>query len=401
MWFDNIPEAPPNNILGLASSCKADTSPEKIDIIIGAYRDDSGAPVVLPSIREAETRVFNNAMNHEYLPQDGLAEFNSSSQILMFSESSDVIKEKRVHTMQGLSGTGCIRLALEFLKKYFPETKVYLPSVTWGNHAALVKSAGLVAETYSYLDEAGTGLNFQAMLADLKEIPDGNVVLMHACAHNPSGVDPTEEEWQQVLDVFKSKNILAFFDNAYQGFVSGDPNVDAYAVRLMADAGLEMICACSFSKNMGLYGERVGALHFVVSSEAKKNAIATQLRVISRVMYSTAPSFGPRIVSTILTDPALKTQWIGECALMAKRLTDVRQQLYEGLKSANVKGTWEHVIKQRGMFSYTGLDADTVEKLKSEYHIYMLKDGRISLAGLNSNNLDRFVAALKAILGTN
>lgn len=400
--FADVPLAPANPILGLALQCNEDASSEKINLTLGAYRDEEGNPVVLPSIRAAELKITDAHMNHEYLKQDGLDDFTKASQKLMFGENSSIVKDGKCFTIQSISGTGAIRLGLELIKKHMPGIKgIYLPQVTWGNHPQMVKDIGLELNTYSYLDEAGTGLNFDAMIDDIRNIPDGYAILLHAVAHNPTGVDPTDDNWRELLEVIKKKKLFLFFDCAYQGFVSGDPEIDAFAVRLFADQGLEMVVACSFSKNFGLYGERTGALHVVSSSEESLKSCASQLRAISRVLYSTCPSFGARIVATVLNNPESKTQWQKECWMMANRLNEVRKDLHEQLRAANVKGTWDHVIKQRGMFSYTGLSKDVVNKLKEEYHIYMLTDGRISLAGLNKSNTPRFVKALLECLGTN
>ncbi len=265
----------------------------------------------------------------------------------------------------------------------------------------MLTAAGIPQGTYGYLDDAGTGLNFDLMLNDIKECPEGSVILLHNCAHNPTGVDPTEDEWDQIVSVMIERKLLPFFDNAYQGFVSGNPTVDAFAVRRFAEAGLEMLVACSFSKNFGLYGERVGAIHVVASSKEGVEHVASQLRVHSRAIYSTCPAFGARLVATILGDEKMNRQWENDCMTMASRLDDVRKDLHTKLVEMNVKGTWDHVIKQRGMFSYTGIPKDSVDRLKAEHHIYMLGNGRISLAGLNKGNTQRFVAALKEVMGSN
>ena len=265
----------------------------------------------------------------------------------------------------------------------------------------MLTAAGVPQGIYGYLDDAGTGLNFSKMLNDIKACPEGSVILLHNCAHNPTGVDPTEDEWDQLVSVMLEKKLLPLFDNAYQGFVSGNPTIDAFAVRRFAEAGLEMLIACSFSKNFGLYGERAGALHVVTKSTEGLPQVASQLRVCSRALYSTCPAFGARIVASVLGDEKINRQWENDCMTMATRLNDVRQDLYTKLIEMNVKGTWNHVIKQRGMFSYTGIPKDIVDRLKNEYHIYMLGNGRISLAGLNKGNTARFVTALQEVMGTN
>jgi aspartate/tyrosine/aromatic aminotransferase len=341
-------------------------------------------------------------LNHEYLPQDGDAKFLEVSQKFFFGEESNVLLNGRAYTIQGLSGTGSLLLGLTFIKKFFPEeTTVYMPDTTWGNHPSMCNAAGLKLKRYRYLDSTGCALDFDGLLADISACDTGSVILLHMCAHNPTGVDPSDEQWLKILDVIKSKNLLPFFDNAYQGFVTGDAVKDAMPARLFAETGLEMIAACSFAKNFGLYGQRVGALHMVTSTPDNIPTVQSQLRVISRSLYSTPPLHGARIVARVLGTPELKSMWESECKGMADRLTSVRTILHAQLVQLNVKGTWDHIIAQRGMFSFTGLSADAVKRLKEEHHVYMLGNGRISLAGLNDSNIERFAKAILQILGTN
>ena len=232
-------------------------------------------------------------------------------------------------------------------------------------------------KTYRYLSDDGTGLNIDGILADIEAAPEKSIVLLHACAHNPTGIDPTDEQWKKILAVIQAKNHMPFFDNAYQGFVSGDTNVDAYSIQLFASTGMEMLIACSFAKNFGLYGERVGALHIFIEEKDSDHIpnIASQLRCISRAIYSTCPAYGARLVGTILSDPSLKSQWEAECNSMANRLNTVRKALFDSLVKNDVVGKWDHVMQQRGMFSYSGIPAWAVQRLRDEYHIYMLANG--------------------------
>jgi len=331
------------------------------------------------------------SLDHEYLPQDGLNDFTRAAQVLLFGESSNVITSGCIHTIQGISGTGSLRLAGEFLAKFMKNRRVFIPSVSWENHFALLTSCGLDLGEYRYLDASGCLLDFEVMLQDISSAPEGSVVLFHMCAHNPTGVDPTEDQWREILKAVQDRKLLPFFDNAYQGFVTGCPDTDAFPVRLFAAAGLEMLVACSFAKNFGLYGERVGALHVVVSDPVTVPAITSQLRLISRTLYSTCPLYGARIVATIMNTPHLKAQWLEDCKAMADRLNSVRVKLHAALLERGVPGSWSHVIIQRGMFSFTGISAEVVRILKRDHHVYMLENGRISLAGLNSSNIERFV----------
>jgi len=400
-FFTSVPLEPPNSILGLALECRKDPAADKIDLTIGAYRDDTGKPAVLECVRSAEALLFSQKPDHEYLGQDGLPEFNKAAQILMFGQGSSVLSSGRVFTIQGISGTGSLRLACDFLATHVPSAKVFIPEVTWPNHPTMLAAAHVEQATYRYLDAAGTSLNFSAMLADITAAPEESIILLHNCAHNPTGVDPSEDEWRQILAVMKARNQLPFFDNAYQGFVTGCPTKDAFPVRLFAEAGLEMIVACSFAKNFGLYGERVGALHFVCANTQEVEKVGSQLRALARVLYSTCPAYGARLVAAVLNNDQSRGEWEAQCKAMADRLNSVRASLYQALVDLKVKGTWKHVIEQRGMFSYTGISAAVVARLKNEHHIYMLSNGRISLAGLNSSNTIRFAEKLALILGTN
>jgi len=400
-FFANVPLEPPNPILGVSRLCNQDSSPEKIDLVIGAYRDEHGKPKVLDCVREAEDIVHAKKFDHEYLGQDGLPEFVSSSQVLLFGEGAKVLKDGLVFSIQSLSGTGSLRLGADLLAAHFKGRVCYIPSTTWGNHPVLFSSAGVPHKTYRYLDGSGCALDFAGLIEDFGAMPEGSVVLLHNCAHNPTGVDPTEDQWREILRVMQERKLFPYFDNAYQGFVSGCPATDAFSVRMFADAGVEMLVACSFAKNFGLYGERVGVLHVVTAHIDALPLVSSQLRALSRALYSTCPTYGARIVATILSDPARRAAWEAQCKGMADRLNAVRRRLFDELVAQNVKGTWQHVITQRGMFSYTGISAAAVDRLQKEYHIYMLGNGRISLAGLNDSNISRFVSALAVILGTN
>ena len=400
-YFGNVPLEPPNSILGVALECKKDTFPQKVDLTIGAYRNEQGLPEVLPCVREAEALLHEQRVDHEYLSQDGLPQFVSVSQALLFGEGARVLSEGRVYSIQGLSGTGSLKLATDFIAMHMPGAMCMIPSVTWQNHVSILQSSRVPQSTYRYLDHTGCALDFEGMLADIKSAPEGSVILLHNCAHNPTGVDPTEDQWKEILQACQKNKLLPFFDNAYQGFVTGSPAVDAFAVRLFADAGMEMFVACSFAKNFGLYGERVGCLHVVTSRPELVTNVGSQLRALARSLYSTCPSYGARLVAIILSTPSLKDAWEAQCRAMAERLSGVRSDLYDELMRCDVRGTWDHLKAQRGMFSYSGISAPVVARLKADYHIYMLSNGRISLAGLNKSNISYFVKALTDILGTN
>lgn len=395
-FFENTPLEPPNAILGVAQECNQDPFPGKINLTIGAYRDETGKSVVLRSVRAAEEHLFHAKTDHEYLVQDGHLHFNQLAQELMFGRQIP-----SVFTIQAVAGTGAIRLGADFLRRILPDAVIAIPEVTWQNHPAIFGAIGFKIAHYRYLAADGCNLDFNGMLEDIRNLPPHSIVLLHSCAHNPSGCDPSEDQWRQLLQVVEENNLLPFFDNAYQGFVSGDPEADAFAVRLFAEKGIELLAACSFSKNFGLYGERVGALHVLCRNEDEKIRTGSVLRATARLLYSTCPSFGSRIVATILGDPERKRQWLEDCHAMATRLLTVRETLFNALVEKNVKGVWGHVVQQRGMFSYSGIPGWAVKKLKEDHHIYLLNDGRISLAGLNQSNIGRVVDALVTVLGTN
>jgi aspartate/tyrosine/aromatic aminotransferase len=395
-FFHNIPFEPPNAILGVAKECADDQCKEKINLTVGAYRDEHGKPYVLPCVAQAKHVLNSINADHEYLVQDGYSKFVEVAQELMFGSVLP-----NAYTIQAVAGTGAVRLGADLLKKVLSNAVVGMPDTTWQNHPAIFEAISMPIVTYRYLAADRCNLAFEAMLEDIKNLPPRSILLLHCCAHNPSGCDPTEVQWQQILEVVKENNLLPYFDNAYQGFVSGDPDVDAYAVRLFAEAGCELLVASSFSKNFGLYGERIGALHVLCRNAEDRGRAAAVIRALARLLYSTCPSYGARIVAHILSDPERKQQWKHDCSGMAHRLLSVRQNLLDLMVAKNVKGSWEHIVKQRGMFSYTGIPAWAVQRLKSEYHIYMLNDGRISLAGLNSSNIVQFVDALVDILGSN
>jgi aspartate/tyrosine/aromatic aminotransferase len=319
----------------------------------------------------------------------------------MFGPESLALREKRIFTIQGISGTGSVYMGLALLAKMFPGKKCYIPSISWENHRSILAEVRMPMQTYSYVDASGLRMDIAGMIADLRAAEEGSAVLLHMCAHNPTGMDPTHEMWNEILAVVKERKLFAFFDAAYQGFVSGDPEVDSYPVRLFERSGCEIMVAASFAKNFGLYGQRAGALHVVSASAASIPAIGSQLRSIARCVYSTCPAHGARIVATVLSNPHLNEMWRKECAEMAHRLAGVRAALLQELLDQKVKGDWSHLALQKGMFSFSGIQAEAVRRLKAEHHIYLLENGRISLAGLNSSNIAVFVRALKAILGSN
>lgn len=395
--FQHLQQAPDDPILGVTIAYNRDQSPVKLNLGVGAYRTEEGKPYVLRVVREAERRLVNDgSQNKEYLSITGIPAFNKLSAKLIFGENSPAISERRVCTAQCLSGTGSLRVGAEFLAMHYAQKTIYIPTPTWGNHTKVFGLGGLQVKNYRYYDPKTRGLDYEGMLQDLKLAPEGVVVLLHACAHNPTGVDPTREQWEGIRQVIRSKNMLPFFDSAYQGFASGNLDADAHAVRLFVADGGECLVAQSFAKNMGMYGERVGALSIVCCSEAVATRTDSQLKLVIRPMYSNPPIHGASIVATILGDRNLYTEWTVELKGMADRIIKMRHSLYEALKTRGTPGTWDHIIKQIGMFTFTGLNKEQVTFLTREFHVYMTSDGRISMAGLSSKTVPHLADAIHA-----
>lgn len=392
--WTSVPMGPPDGILGLVEAFNKDTSPSKVNLSVGAYRDDAGKPWVLPSVRKAEERVLAASMNKEYAPIVGVNDFVQTARAFALGKESTALAEGRVASVQSLSGTGACRVIGEFYAKFLgPGATMYVPAPTWGNHANIFKNAGLNVKPYRYLDPETQGLDLAGMISDLEAAPEGSAVLLHACAHNPTGVDPSPDGWKQICSALKAKTGLhLFFDSAYQGFASGDAEADAFALRHFVDEGVPFALAQSFAKNFGLYGERVGVLSMVCSEEEEAARVLSQLKIIVRAMYSNPPIHGARIVATVLGDPTLEAEWRAECKTMADRIIEMRTALRDGLTAAGSTKDWSHITSQIGMFCYTGMSEAQVGRLRDEFHIYMTKDGRISMAGINSTNV-QYVAS--------
>ncbi|KAK4422280.1 Aspartate aminotransferase 3, chloroplastic [Sesamum alatum] len=395
--FDHVVRAPEDPILGVTVAYNKDPSPVKLNLGVGAYRTEEGKPLVLNVVRRAEQMLVNDRSRvKEYLPIVGLSDFNKLSAKLILGADSPAIQENRVTTVQCLSGTGSLRVGAEFLARHYHQHTIYIPQPTWGNHPKVFGLAGLSVKTYRYYDPATRGLNFQGLLEDLGSAPSGAIVLLHACAHNPTGVDPTPHQWEQIRQLMRSKALLPFFDSAYQGFASGNLDTDAQSVRMFAKDGGECLVAQSYAKNMGLYGERVGALSIVCRTADVASRVESQLKLVIRPMYSNPPIHGASIVATILKDRSLFQEWTIELKAMADRIISMRQQLFDALRSRGTPGDWSHIIKQIGMFTFTGLNSKQVVFMTKEYHIYMTSDGRISMAGLSSRTVPHLADAIHA-----
>ncbi|KAL2479786.1 Aspartate aminotransferase 3 [Abeliophyllum distichum] len=399
--FASVVQAPEDPILGVTVAYNKDPSPDKLNLGVGAYRTEEGKPLVLKVVRKAEQLLVNDPSRvKEYLPITGLADFNKLSAKLIFGADSLAIQENRVTTVQCLSGTGSLRVGAEFLARHYHERTIYIPQPTWGNHPKVFTLAGLSVKTYRYYSPNTRGLDFQGLLEDLGSAPAGAIVLLHACAHNPTGVDPTSDQWEQIRQLMRSKGLLPFFDSAYQGFASGSLDADAASVRMFVADGGECLAAQSYAKNMGLYGERVGALSIVCKTAEVASRVESQLKLVIRPMYSNPPIHGASIVATVLKDRDLYNEWTVELKAMADRIISMRKQLFDALQARGTPGDWSHILKQIGMFTFTGLNANQVAFMTKEYHIYMTSDGRISMAGLSSRTVPNLTEAIHAAVSS-
>ncbi|KAK7694597.1 Aspartate aminotransferase, mitochondrial [Cerrena zonata] len=346
-----VPAGPPDPILGVTEAFKADKDSRKINLGVGAYRDENGKPYVLGSVKKAEQILTTSNPDKEYLPISGLPEFNKAAIKLAYGEDSTPLKDNAIAVTQSISGTGALRIGGAFLGRFFPNTKtIYLPNPSWGNHTPIFRDSGLEVKQYRYYDKKTVGLDFAGLKEDLKAMPENSIVLLHACAHNPTGVDPTPEQWIEISDLIQEKKLFPFFDMAYQGFASGNTTRDAFAVRHFVKAGHQIALSQSFAKNMGLYGERVGAFSLVTASAEEKARVESQLKIVVRPMYSNPPLHGARIASTILNNAELYQEWEGEVKGMAERIISMRDRLYDNLVAQGTPGDWNHIKSQIGMF---------------------------------------------------
>ena len=397
--LSQIKQAPPDPILGTTVAFKKDTNPNKINVGVGAYRTDEGKPYVFKAVQEAEKRILADAsLNKEYLPISGLAEFNTLSRELLFGKNSPAVLESRIATAQCISGTGALRVGAEFLKTHLNPSAVYVSNPTWGNHITIFERSGIPVKQFPYWKASTRGFDFEGALTALNSAPAGALVLLHVCAHNPTGVDPTPAQWDQILQVIVTRRLFPFFDSAYQGFASGDIERDALALRKYVNSGHECIVSQSFAKNMGLYGERIGALHVVCKDKQTSERVLSQMEITIRAMYSSPPLHGALIAARILGDPELTASWKHELKQVAERIITMRTRLVEELTKNNVPGDWSHIVSQIGMFSYTGLTPAQCENLISKWHCYLLKNGRISMSGINSKNVAYFAKAIKDVV---
>ena len=392
--FDDVVQAPPDLVLGITENFKADTSPDKLNLGVGAYRTEELKPYVLKVVRQAEEKLLMANENHEYLAIEGLPGFLKATVDLLFGNDCAAVKEGRVATLQALSGTGSLAVAAQFINQYLPGRTVYISDPTWPNHKNIFTLAGVKWDTYKYFNPETVGLDFEGMIEDIKAAPEGSVILLHGCAHNPTGIDPTKEQWTAIADAIESQNHVAFFDVAYQGFATGSLDEDAYAPRYFLSRGMEFLVAQSYSKNLGLYGERVGAINIVTESKDAATRVLSQLKRLARAIWSNPPAHGARIVAEVVGDEGMFNDWKGEMEMMSGRIKDVRKELHANLVKLNPDKDWGFILSQIGMFTYTGMSPAQVENMTKQWKIYMTKDGRISLAGLPKSKAEYLAKAM-------
>ncbi len=395
--FSAVPMAARDPILGLNEAFAADARPNKVNLGVGVYCDDTGKIPLLAAIRQAEAQMTAAGAARGYLPIDGIAQYNKAVQSMLFGPASPLVTEQRVATVQALGGTGALKVGADLLKRFVPDAKVVISDPSWENHRALFESAGFVVDTYPYYDPESHGVRFDAMLATLKALPARTIVVLHACCHNPTGVDLTDGQWERVVEACKSADLVPFLDIAYQGFGDGI-DADASAVRRFAHAGIDFLVSSSFSKSFSLYGERVGALSFVAQDKDEAARVLSQLKRVVRTNYSNPPIHGGSMVAAVLSSPELRAMWEQELAGMRDRIRAMRTGLVERLAARGVKRDFGFVAKQRGMFSYSGLTSAQVDRLRDEYGIYAVSTGRICLAALNSRNIDAVADAIAAVI---
>ena len=395
--FSTVEMAPRDPILGLNEQFNADTNPNKVNLGVGVYFDDTGKLPLLKCVQSAEATMAAAPKPRGYLPIDGIVAYDAGVKALVFGADSEPVKSGRVATVQAIGGTGGLKIGADFLKKLNPNAKVLISDPSWENHQALFTNAGFKVETYRYYDAATRGLNVDGMLADLKAAPAGTITLLHACCHNPTGYDITAAQWDQVVAICKNNDLVPFLDMAYQGFGYGLKE-DGAVIQKFVDAGLTFFVSTSFSKSFSLYGERVGALSVLCTDKAEADRVLSQLKIAIRTNYSNPPTHGGSVVAAVLGNPELRKQWEDELAEMRVRIKAMRSAFVEKLKAAGVKQDMSFITTQIGMFSYSGLSKDQMVRLRNEFGVYGTDTGRMCVAALNSKNIDYVCASIAKVM---
>jgi aromatic-amino-acid transaminase len=395
--FAAVPMAPSDPILGVTEAYVADQNPKKVNLGVGVYYDDNGKIPLLECVRHAESERLKAAPPRGYLPIDGIAAYDKAVKTLLFGNDSKAVQESRVVTVQALGGTGGLKIGADFLKQIAPQSEVWISDPSWENHRQLFEAAGFAVKAYPYYEPKTRGLDFAGMKGALDVLPAGTIVVLHACCHNPTGVDLTKEQWPQILEIVKARGLIPFLDLAYQGFADG-LEADAYAARLFGEAMSPVFLSSSFSKSFSLYGERVGALSVVAGSAEESVRVLSQLKRTVRTNYSNPPTHGGQIVATVLGSPQLTNLWDRELGAMRDRIKAMRKALADGIQKRVPGSDWSFVLRQRGLFSYSGLTKEQVRRLRAEYSIYAIDSGRLCVAALNSKNVDYVADAIAKII---
>jgi len=395
--LSGVQMAPRDPILGVTEAFNADPNPNKVNLGVGVYYDDSGKVPLLECVKRAEKQRMETAPNRGYLPIDGLAAYDRAVQELVFGADSPAVRDKRIVTVQALGGTGGLKVGADFLRRVDPNATVWISNPSWENHRALFEAAGFAVEAYPYYDAKTRGLDFAGMAAALEKLPAGAIVVLHACCHNPTGVDLNAEQWSRVIEIVRGRGLVPFLDLAYQGFGDGI-DADGAIVHRFAEAMSSVFVASSFSKSFSLYGERVGALSILAASAEEAARVLSQVKRIVRTNYSNPPTHGGQVVATVLTTPELRALWEKELGGMRERIKTMRKALVDGIHKRVSGADFSFVLAQRGMFSYSGLTKAQVDRLREEHSIYAIDTGRICVAALNSTNVDTVAEAIASVI---
>lgn len=395
--FNHVDAYAGDPILALFETFMKDPRPNKVSLSIGIYYDEEGRVPLLDLVKRTEITLAAEGATRSYLALEGLASYRERVQSLIFGADREALKAKRIVTIQTIGGSGALKVGADFLKRYFPNSGIWVSDPTWDNHRSIFDGAGIVVNTYPYYDAKTGGVRFPEMLAKITALPEQSIVMFQPCCHNPTGIDLTRAQWEQLIPVLMKHRLIPFLDIAYQGFGDGIDE-DAWAVRMLADAGGVFFLANSFSKNLSLYGERCGGLSVVCPDERQANLVLGQLKFAVRRNYSSPPTHGGQVVARVLGDASLAAEWQGEVARMRERIKALRRKLYEVISARIPNRDFGYIIKQRGMFSYTGLSPEQVDALREQHAVYLVRSGRICVAGLNTKNVDYVAEAMAAVM---
>ena len=395
--FEHVDAYPGDPIFAIVDAYNKDPRPGKVNVSIGLYYDGEGRIPVLSSVRKAESRRATDTAPRVYQPIEGAANYRQAVQNLVFGAEHEAVRSRRVVTIQTIGGSGALKVGADFIKRYFPQSEVWVSDPTWDNHRSIFQMAGFRVHDYPYYDAQTGGVNFEAMTEALQDLPAKSVVLLHPCCHNPTGVDLSRDQWAQLVTIISERRLIPFMDMAYQGF-GDDLESDAYAVRAMADAGVAVFVSNSFSKNLSFYGERCGGLSVVCANAAEADRVLGQLKFTVRANYSSPPTYGGQVASIVMTDPELRAEWEEEVSAMRERIKAMRKRLYDVLTARIQDRDFGYLLSQRGMFSYTGLTPQQVDRLREEFAVYLVRSGRMCVAGINDGNVDAVAEAMAAVM---